>query len=1275
MKTCYYNYDTNECGMKECVSDKYTVKNVDCMTSKNNVNTLKYGARNEQETNCHTGFSASSENGESNEHFVSQLCPDDTNVYVPPCNTGAECNQFDELKIKSFNVYGNLCGKLAIPDFREIITSDNPNIIFLSETWTNPYMEENLQLTGYTPVFKHRTRKSNARRDSGGLVVFIHSSIVTGVTEVDWDWEDGICLNLDHEYFNFQNDIYLLCTYIKPKNSSRMDADTGLAHFDKLEVKISELKPVGDIIVMGDLNARTGNLKCVLNHASDNIAVENVFHEQFTNDDPITPSLLNNLGFAVRRTSQDKTVFDYGHKLIDLCTATNMCILNGRAFDDKNVGRLTCCNHRGQSVVDYALVDKNVMYSCTNFNVANNFNAYSDHVPISLSLKCTFRRNVQPSDDTSRTAYKWNENHNETYKNKINTPQFIADLSILSQQLDSVGVQEGALVSLDNIVNDFTGLLTDAAADHKIVFEHVHSTQHRNLWFDEECKAARNDFKTAESIYAFTQTDLDRINMCKLRAKFRKICRSKRKQHDINKARELVNLSKTDSKKFWKAFKKKRKNINPNCDFHSFFKTMSDNVSKLNDDGERLINECLWNEIKVTDLDIPFTHLELETAISKLKPGKSHANDGLLNELFIHSNPNVKSFILKLFNTILATECWPKKWAEGVITPVFKKGNDEVASNYRAIVLISCLAKIFTSILNDRLATWSKNQSIICQEQFGFQKQKSTVDCIFIIQSLLQLAFARGKTIYCAFVDYSTAFDSVNYDGLWYKIHKSGISSKVLTLLKDMYSKIQLCVRSDLVRKDLRDSDNFYFKPTSGVLQGEVISSYLFNLYINDLPKELNAPDVSPEDLLINLLIYADDMCAMSLTRQGLQDALNNLSTYCYKWDLTVNTAKTKCIVFRKNGQTYKNDTWSYRNEKLETVKEFKYLGFVLKSSGSCNSGIEALKASALKALFHIKSICQKYRQITPRTQIHLFNTLIKPILNYASEVWGASTAKCLDVFHRRFLKYILGVRDNIPDPYVYGELGVYPLYIDRHVNMVKYWLKVTSSGTNSLIHKVYDQLLVENDKQEKKKQELDKQGNTPEIEAEKKKLILNWAGQIKNLLGKNGFGYVWQQQGVPKNKTRWFIENLKKRLTDQYLQKWSEDMASTSKNRLFKHIKTEFKFEEYLDIIDSKHHRISLSKIRLGSHNFWIERGRWSKPKKKDHLRICTDCRKIEDEYHCFIECPRFKPYTKKLPANLLKKPSMYVFIKTLNTTEPATMKRLATVCSDILLNYEKYK
>ena len=568
-------------------------------------------------------------------------------------------------------------------------------------------------------------------------------------------------------------------------------------------------------------------------------------------------------------------------------------------------------------------------------------------------------------------------------------------------------------------------------------------------------------------------------------------------------------------------------------------------------------------------------------------------------------------------------------------------------------------------MLNNRLASWSKKYNVICQEQFGFQKQKSTVDCIFIIQSLLQLAFARGKSIYCAFVDYSTAFDSVNYDGLWYKIHEAGISSKVLNLLKDMYSKIQLCVRSDLVTRNIRESDNFYFKPTSGVLQGEVISSYLFNLYINDLPRELNSPEVNPEELLINLLIYADDMCAMSLTRQGLQNALDKLSSYCSKWNLTVNTAKTKCIVFRKNGQIYANDTWTYRGERLETTREFKYLGFLLQSSGSCSSGVHALKNSALKAVFHIKCICQKYRQITPKTQIHLFNTLVKPILNYASEVWGASMAKCLDIFHKRYLKCILGVRETTPDPYVYGELGEYPLFIDRHVNMIKYWLKVTSADKESLIYKVYNQLTIENDKQ-----------NNIQVTGENnKKRTLNWAGQIKDLLEKNGFGYVWQNQGVPPNKIKCFSVIFKTRLQDQYKQKWAEDMSDTSKNRLYKHIKTEFKFEEYLEIVTNKYHRTSLTKVRLGSHNFWIERGRWNKPKIPDTLRNCPLCGTREDEYHCYIECPRFVGNRKKLPNSLLKKPSMYKFINILNATDPVLLNKISAVSAGILADYEKYK
>ena len=86
-----------------------------------------------------------------------------------------------------------------------------------------------------------------------------------------------------------------------------------------------------------------------------------------------------------------------------------------------------------------------------------------------------------------------------------------------------------------------------------------------------------------------------------------------------------------------------------------------------------------------------------------------------------------------------------------------------------------------------------------------------------------------------------------------------------------------ICVRSDLVKPDVRESNDYFIRPTSGILQGEIISSYLFTIFINDLPEVLNAPEVNPDELLLNLLIYADDMCAMSFSREGLQIALNKL--------------------------------------------------------------------------------------------------------------------------------------------------------------------------------------------------------------------------------------------------------------------------------------------------------------------------------------------------------------------------------------------------------------
>lgn len=69
----------------------------------------------------------------------------------------------------------------------------------------------------------------------------------------------------------------------------------------------------------------------------------------------------------------------------------------------------------------------------------------------------------------------------------------------------------------------------------------------------------------------------------------------------------------------------------------------------------------------------------------------------------------------KLFNAVLQLEIYPKEWKMGYITPIFKSGDRFDSSNYRGITIMSCVGKLFNSILNNRLDTYLNENKIISE--------------------------------------------------------------------------------------------------------------------------------------------------------------------------------------------------------------------------------------------------------------------------------------------------------------------------------------------------------------------------------------------------------------------------------------------------------------------------------------------------------------------------------------------------------------------------------
>ena len=88
-------------------------------------------------------------------------------------------------------------------------------------------------------------------------------------------------------------------------------------------------------------------------------------------------------------------------------------------------------------------------------------------------------------------------------------------------------------------------------------------------------------------------------------------------------------------------------------------------------------------------------------------------------------------------------------------------------TTYRGITHLSTLGKLFTRILNNRVTKWAENYAVYIEAHAGFRSNMSTVDNIFVLHRLLTHILNTGKQFYCAFIDFSKAFDYVVRDNLF----------------------------------------------------------------------------------------------------------------------------------------------------------------------------------------------------------------------------------------------------------------------------------------------------------------------------------------------------------------------------------------------------------------------------------------------------------------------------------------------------------------------------
>ena len=825
-----------------------------------------------------------------------------------------------------------------------------------------------------------------------------------------------------------------ITNYFSPRNKSNKNK---IDIFEILNEDINKVRDKGTIIIQGDLNARTGQKDDFLKHDKFdlNFGLETSHH-------PHT------------RNSKDTFSNTRGDELLDFCKTYDYIIANGRKLGDI-FGAYTSHQWNGSSVVDYLLTPSTDLEKIRNFTVGDFSPWLSDHCPlfteINLNGPIAINTSEQVKLHKKQTPLIWNDKHRKDFQTnlKSNSTKNKLENLLNNAEIDSTELAKSIkniLISSANACNIKQNRKTDK------------NTQ--PPWFDKHCTKNKNSLRyLGNHLKQNPGNEEIRIKLFEEKKKFQKLVRNKKRQYKQSIINEMKNNANKDQKSFWKLFKK-LDNFKTNSakyvshsNFYNHFKSILNSNRPVN------IPPDNHEEGK---LDYEFTTEELKKGCSILKNGKATGMDNLSNEMIKCFTENYPLLTIKLFNSILKSNKTILDWTIGMITPIHKQGSKSEPNNYRGISLLSCFGKLFMALLNNRLLNYAISNKIISPNQLGFLPGNRISDAHIIIHNLIQNQCHKNNSrIYSCFIDFSKAFDTIPRDKLLHKLLKYDIKGNFFNTIKNIYCNDKACIKIN--NEEVTDT----FDINQGVKQGCITSPLLFNIYMSDLSKILDSDlnETNPNSEHPSCLIWADDIVIFSENEEGLNKMLKSMEKYCEENELVLNIDKTKCMIFNKSGRLIRK-YFSFHDTKLETVRSYKYLGFVITPSGEIKTGLKDLRDRAMRAFYKLKTSMGTSFERNIKLTLKLLDTLIKPILLNASDFWGCLKLpknNPIENFHQSACKHILGVQKQTTNIAVLLELGRVPIHLHAIKAAVKNWERIKLKQANALVYTSYQQAVENN--------------------------------------------------------------------------------------------------------------------------------------------------------------------------------------------------------------------
>ena len=890
----------------------------------------------------------------------------------------------------------------------------------------------------FNVVFSEAHRNQTRGRFSSGLILFCSKRFKLVTINIEKNW---IFVKIS---FNNMS-LFVGGLYLSPGTD-------GKEFFDKLDDILWSIECNNDVkymLLLSDLNSRIGQ------------------------SGQLDDDILSGCSISAQRLSMDEVINGRGKLCVNFFDSHGLVVLNGRTVSD-TPANYTFVAHSGRSVIDLMAANLDLALFVTDSGIFNCC-LTSEHLPYFVGLSFFGVNSTSTEPKIWRSKLIWNPNLSVFYN------------YLMEHSLREVNFEEGDINGLSQTLADGINCAANSLGMTKAFRSRCR--RGRNRWFGRECAVAKSDLRQALMTCrksGFT-TELTSIFMDS-RSNYRNTLKLAKSTYLISIKDRIVN-SRSPSE-FWSAFGEfsgiSHAGGSSGLSREDVYTHFS---ATFNCFGREEIILPIFPTAQDEFLDREIGRHELDLVLGGCKVGKAPGMDDIPYEFYKCLNDNNRNFLLSFFNRIFNGESTPTCWSRLKMFLLFKKGDRSDPRNFRGISLINAIAKLFTSILANRITEWADFNNLMLEGQNGFRRGRGCVDNLYILTSCVgeRLRLGGGRLL-AFFVDFSQAFDKVRHSRLFEKLYNMGLSRKMLNLLASIYGDASVEIMIDR-------SESAFVELKNGVLQGDCLSPLLFSLYLSDLENFLRTNGLVGVDLnslvSINSILFADDVVLMARTPVDMKRLTNVLSDYCSVNSLEVNLDKSKIMIFRRGGRLGKHYEFFYRGRMIQLVSEYEYLGVRFSTSGLFSRATNAALSKAGHASHKIRSILGRIGINSNDNRKTLYNSMVRSVLMYGAEIWALRYEENIEKNQSDFLKLLYYLPRSTPGYVLRREFRLSKLIVIVLRRALGWCLKVLAMDDSRLpkicLRRQFELL------------------DTCDVK-------FNWASQLRSLVLRAGYPELWDR-------------------------------------------------------------------------------------------------------------------------------------------------------------------